>query len=58
MNWKYVLFIALCVGSGVTLGQYLFSEVSAIKLAVNYSVPVIALYIMLAICNIGKKNES
>lgn len=55
MSWKKVLLIALCAGSGVTLGQYLFSNVSTINLILNYSVSLLGALTILLITRVGKK---
>ena len=55
MNWKHALFMAICVGSGVTLAQYSFSGVSSINLIVNYSVSVPGAFTLFLINCIGKK---
>lgn len=57
MNWKHVLLIAVCAGSGVTLAQYSFSTVSIINLIINYFVPLLGAFVILAITSIGKKHD-
>ena len=57
MNWKHVLLIAVCAGSGVTLAQYSFSTVSTINLVINYFVPLLGTFAILAVTSIGKKQD-